>query len=121
MRTAALVLASVMLLLGCPPQGTAPSTPPSSPPSSGYQPPPSSDQTPPPPAAGESCLTGSDCASGICEGQGCDDAHPGTCAPADRMCTRDARAYCGCDGQTFTGSGSCAGKRYASAGACPAP
>jgi hypothetical protein len=36
----------------------------------------------------------------------------------ERMCTRDLAEYCGCDGQTFTGSGSCPGGRYAYRGAC---
>jgi hypothetical protein len=54
----------------------------------------------------------------VCEGEGCDDAHPGKCVPKDRMCTRDARQYCGCDGKTFVGSGSCPGQRFQAAAAC---
>ncbi len=72
-------------------------------------------------AAGVACLAGSECASGICEGQGCDAQAPGTCAPAKRMCTRDLRAYCGCDAKTFQGSGSCPGRRYSAPGPCKAP
>jgi hypothetical protein len=38
-------------------------------------------------AEGEACLLHEDCASGLCEGQGCDDAHPGVCVPQARPCT----------------------------------
>jgi hypothetical protein len=64
------------------------------------------------------CLSNADCNGGVCEGEGCGDDQPGTCKPADRMCTRDSRPYCGCDGQTFRGSGTCPGQRYAHAGEC---
>ncbi len=64
------------------------------------------------------CLSDADCDGGVCEGQGCGDDEPGTCKPKSRMCTRDSRAYCGCDGQTFRGSGSCPGRRYAAQGEC---
>jgi len=69
-------------------------------------------------ADGAACLQASDCASGTCEGVGCGASAPGTCAPRARPCTRDLRAYCGCDGATFRTSGSCPGQRYAHAGAC---
>jgi hypothetical protein len=69
-------------------------------------------------AVGESCLAATDCASGVCEGQGCGADAPGVCAPASRGCTRDSRSYCGCDGQTFRASGSCPGRRFATKGAC---
>ncbi len=72
-----------------------------------------------PQADGASCLSGADCASGICEGLGCDEETPGVCMPQMRPCTRDLRPYCGCDGETFRTSGSCPGKRYASKDACP--
>ena len=68
--------------------------------------------------AGAACLANSDCESGACEGQGCGPDTPGVCAARQRACTRDLRAYCGCDGQTFKGSGSCPGNRYAHKGAC---
>lgn len=67
---------------------------------------------------GATCFVAEDCASGVCEGQGCSETRPGTCAPAQRACTRDLRPYCGCDGVTFRTSGSCPGRRYASASAC---
>ena len=64
------------------------------------------------------CNTDADCGDGICEGEGCGDMQ-GRCAPkTGRMCTRDLRTYCGCDGQTFQGSGSCPGKRFAKTGEC---
>ena len=70
-------------------------------------------------ADGEACLAAADCASGVCEGQGCDDRTPGQCAPAARGCTRDLRPYCGCDGVTFRTSGSCPGQRFAERAECP--
>jgi hypothetical protein len=69
---------------------------------------------------GAACFTPEDCASGICEGLGCDAKSPGVCAAKARSCTRDLRTYCGCDGVTFQGSGSCPGKRFSSRGACVA-
>ena len=69
-------------------------------------------------ADGDSCLSGGDCASGICEGEGCSEDTPGICMSRARPCTRDLRAYCGCNGETFRTSGSCPGKRYASRSAC---
>ncbi|MCE9579968.1 MAG: hypothetical protein K8W52_43020 [Deltaproteobacteria bacterium] len=75
-------------------------------------------QGPPAKAAdGAACAADDDCASGTCEGQGCGDAN-GVCAPQKRACTKDRRAYCGCDGQTFYGSGSCPGHRFAHKGGC---
>lgn len=67
---------------------------------------------------GESCVTGEDCESGVCEGLGCGDDN-GTCVSLLRACTADLGEYCGCDGETFYGSGSCPGDRYASVGPCP--
>lgn len=69
-------------------------------------------------ADGAACQRGDQCASGLCEGQGCGLETPGRCAPAKRGCTRDLRSYCGCDGQTFKASGSCPGRRYESKGTC---
>lgn len=71
-----------------------------------------------PGADGDACLTASDCASGVCEGMGCGEDMPGTCATKMRPCTKDLRAYCGCDGETFRGSGSCPGQRYSKKGPC---
>ncbi len=70
-------------------------------------------------ADGAACLADGDCASGVCEGQGCGPDEPGVCAPKSRACTKDLRPYCGCDGQTFRTSGSCPGRRYAAKGECP--
>ncbi len=67
-------------------------------------------------ADGAPCTDGAECASGICEGEGCE---AGTCSPALRPCTRDLRPYCGRDGETFRTSGSCPGRLYAHAGECP--
>lgn len=67
--------------------------------------------------AGAACDTAEDCASGTCEGEGC-GAMRGQCAAADRRCTMDLRKYCGCDGKTFNGSGSCPRRRFAKKGPC---
>jgi hypothetical protein len=74
----------------------------------------------PDPSTPATCLSSADCNGGVCEGKGCSDDQPGTCAPPDRVCTRDARPYCGCDGQTFTSSGTCPGQRFAHEGECEA-
>ncbi len=68
-------------------------------------------------ADGQKCSQHSDCGSGICEGQGCEEGQ-GICVPNKRMCTRDIQPYCGCDGNTFHSSGSCPGARYATKGEC---
>lgn len=68
-------------------------------------------------ADGDACTTADQCASGVCEGEGCGDAN-GVCAPRNRACTKDLRAYCGCDGQTFRTSGSCPGQRFSHRGEC---
>lgn len=70
-------------------------------------------------ADGGACVTATDCQSGICEGVGCGDDPAGVCAPVSRSCTRDARAYCGCDDVSFRTSGSCPGRRYQARGPCP--
>ena len=114
-----LLLVACALAAGCSaPANPPPSTPPP-PPSD-----PSAPPTPEPPVSGDlkadgaSCLEAADCASGVCEGQGCGADAPGTCAPKARGCTRDMRAYCGCDGVTFHTSGSCPGKRFSARDAC---
>ena len=67
---------------------------------------------------GAACKSGGECQSGICEGEGCGEDQPGTCAPVGRACTRDLRPYCGCDGQTFRTSGACPGRRFEARGPC---
>ncbi|HEU4612759.1 MAG TPA: hypothetical protein VFS15_11805 [Kofleriaceae bacterium] len=138
MRIRELLIAAV--LIGCGPRSapnsapapTEPATPtepaPPSEPGPATEPGPASEPAPqdePAQAAGAAadgaaCLAGTDCASGVCEGQGCDPHLPGTCMPKARACTRDLRAYCGCDGVTFKTSGSCPGRRFAARGACSA-
>jgi len=71
-----------------------------------------------PRADGAACASDLQCQSGICEGLGCGDDESGRCVPTGRMCTADVKQYCGCNGKTFTASGSCPGRRYAGAGAC---
>jgi hypothetical protein len=69
---------------------------------------------------GAACLAGPECASGICEGEGCTEERPGACAPRSRACTKDLRQYCGCDGKTFGASGTCPGRRFAARARCGA-
>lgn len=68
-------------------------------------------------ADGERCASADQCASGLCEGQGC-KGESGVCVSRKRMCTNDLRPYCGCDGETFRTSGSCPGRLYAHRGEC---
>jgi hypothetical protein len=70
-------------------------------------------------ADGDTCEDHDDCASGICEGEGCDV--PGRCVAANRLCTDDLVPFCGCDGMVFYGSSSCPEGRYDDALACQAP
>lgn len=67
--------------------------------------------------SGTGCLKGSECLSGICEGEGCGDKK-GVCVSGTRMCTRDLRPYCGCDDKTFFASGSCPARRFQKKGPC---
>src|SRR5215510_11252496 len=69
-------------------------------------------------AVGASCSTATDCASGVCEGEGC-GAGQGVCAAEKRTCTMDLRPYCGCDGVTFDASSTCPQRRFSQRGACP--
>ena len=66
---------------------------------------------------GTACATGKDCASGVCEGQGCDGSGP-RCRPVGTMCTMDLVPYCGCNGVTFRSSSGCAGRPFAARGPC---
>jgi hypothetical protein len=68
-------------------------------------------------ADGAACSEATQCASGICEGEGC-GTEQGRCAAKVAPCTRDLVTYCGCDGRTFQASGSCPRQRYARRGAC---
>lgn len=72
---------------------------------------------PEPQAEGTPCTSAADCAQGeMCTGpEGCDVAW--TCQPS-RACTRDLRPYCGCDGRTIHGSGSCPPAPYSRRGEC---
>ena len=70
------------------------------------------------PGPAVSCLSGADCPSGVCEGEGCLESTPGMCVQEPRACTFDLRPYCGCDGKTFQASGSCPGARFEHKGPC---
>ncbi len=69
-------------------------------------------------ADGGSCSKPDDCKSGVCEGEGCGAGSKAVCVSDARACTRDLRTYCGCDGKSFGGSGSCPGRPYQKPGAC---
>jgi|GEM_PF-2033753 len=71
-----------------------------------------------PGALGATCLSAKDCNSGMCEGMGCGTGQPGVCVEAQRICTKDLKRFCGCDGTSFRGSSSCPGRRYAHEGRC---
>lgn len=69
-------------------------------------------------ADGAECTTADQCASGVCEGMGCEDSTPGTCMPVHRGCTKDLVAFCTCAGETIRTSSRCPGTRVAQRGAC---
>jgi hypothetical protein len=62
------------------------------------------------------CNAASECASGVCEGEGCDV--PGYCVPVLRTCTKDLQKFCSCDGKTVSGSSSCPRTRFSKRGPC---
>ena len=66
---------------------------------------------------GSPCTTGAECSSGMCEGEGC-GTDEGRCMPKERACTKDLKAFCGCDGKTFRGSGTCPKRTWRTKGAC---
>ena len=106
---------TVLLFLACarPP---APTSPAEAPPAEA---PPA--EAPPGLADGAACLLPTDCASGLCEGEGCGADTPGVCVGSIRACTRDLRPYCDCEGETFRTSGSCPNRRFEHRGACGEP
>lgn len=131
MRAFVLTALLAVGLLGCPPPNTSAPVPPAGPEVTPPAPQPPTFAEPADAGAapvtgprkrtdGARCNSADDCQSGVCEGIGCDPGE-GVCAPANRACTRDLRAYCSCEGETFRGSGSCPGRRYAYRGACAAP
>ena len=109
----------LLLLLAChraPPVADVPPTPAAPAPAEAV---PAPTEVPPTePIAPIPCRSSADCASGVCEGVGCDDDHPGLCVQLARACTRDLRPYCGCDGQTFFSGGNCPMRRYQHPGPC---
>ena len=67
---------------------------------------------------GEACHGGSDCESGVCEGEGCGGSQPGKCVAASRACSGGEEFFCGCGGQSFRAPGDCPGQRFARKGQC---
>lgn len=71
-------------------------------------------------ADGSACTRGDECASGTCEGEGC-GVDEGRCVAPGRLCTKDLKAFCGCDGQTFRSSGTCPNRTFSAKGMCKPP
>ena len=67
---------------------------------------------------GAGCSKGSECKSGICEGQGC-EADQGKCAPKERECTGAKQQLCDCAGKTITvEKAACPGVTFKYPGPC---
>ena len=84
-----------------------------------------SDQQTPPSADvrvpdGEACYGPGECASGVCEGEGCGVDQPGKCVAASRACSASEQVFCSCAGQTFRAPGDCPAQRFSRRGACAA-
>lgn len=62
----------------------------------------------------DSCTDGT--CTGACVGSSCDDEW--SCNTEALICTGDSAEYCGCDGATFTDSGSCPKRAFSHRGAC---
>jgi hypothetical protein len=69
---------------------------------------------------GEVCFEGAECASGVCEGEGCGVNQPGRCMPASRTCSSREEEFCSCEGQTFRAPRDCPGQPIARRGPCAA-
>ena len=118
-----------ILLVGCGPCGKQPAgsgtgavspTPTPSPSESPVaSPEPSPSESPlPDPADPVVCSSNADCGAGeVCGAfEGCGPAAR-RCTP-DRACTKDLVEYCGCDGKTIQGSGSCPPAPFTHRGPC---
>ncbi|MBW2453915.1 MAG: hypothetical protein JRI68_05375 [Deltaproteobacteria bacterium] len=69
-------------------------------------------------ADGAGCSKGSECQSGICEGQGC-EPDKGKCAPKERVCTGAKQQLCDCAGKTIAvDKASCPAVTYKYPGPC---
>lgn len=122
------MLAAAALSLACPaasPQQVPPSEPSSyragsreaRPAAAAESPPPGSDVRVP---DGEACYGAAECASGVCEGEGCGVDQPGKCVAASRSCSGSEQVYCSCAGQAFRAPGDCPAQRFSRRGACAA-
>lgn len=111
-RASALLLGIVAFATGCP-VSVAPQPPPARQPN--Y---PTGQSGANPPTDGSACNRAADCQSGVCEG-GCEPGQA-VCVSARRACVMSIAEFCGCDGATFTSSGTCPGRQFAHAGACGA-
>lgn len=66
---------------------------------------------------GSACDSSESCQSGLCEG-GCDVENQAVCVPANRACLLDRVLFCSCEGETFSASSTCPGRRFQSKGKC---
>ena len=69
------------------------------------------------------CDAGTDCESGVCQGQGCAGSSAGNggrCMPPTQRCLRNRIAFCGCDGVTFYAASNCPLRTYRYSGVCEA-
>jgi hypothetical protein len=117
-RALLLAVAALVAACACPTPGKDPEAPAGAP---APAPTPVVVEPAPAPAAkladGAACSAGDECASGLCEGEGCEPGQ-GRCVSDDRLCTTDLAPYCGCDGQTFHASSTCPARRYRQLGPC---
>lgn len=87
---------------------------------------PAAEPEPPPPSQdarvpdGEACYGAGECASGVCEGEGCGVEQPGKCVAASRACSASEQVFCSCAGQAFRAPGDCPAQRFSRRGACAA-
>jgi hypothetical protein len=80
------------------------------------------DAAPPPVSArlapGQACFDGSECESGVCEGEGCGTNQPGVCIGPGRVCKGPVELFCACDGENFRAPRDCPGQSFAKRGSC---
>jgi len=128
MRKLLMLMSSMVLgvvLVGCGACGKQPAgsggaaVSPTPSPSASVEPSPSPSESPAPdPADPVLCSSNADCGAGqMCASfEGCGPAAR-RCAP-DMACTKDLVEYCGCDGKTISGSGSCPPAPFTHRGPC---
>ena len=66
---------------------------------------------------GSACDSSESCQSGLCEG-GCDAENQAVCVSANRACLLDRVLFCSCEGETFSASSTCPGRKFQRKGKC---